>query len=531
MLMPVGPLWQCPECASERAACTRRRMAARIEPVSSPIAGLTVSPGTPTTILHSNAGTLAVPSIPGSHLMRSTRLAACILLSSSLAHSQEWPRFRGANGSGVLEAKNLPVSFGPEENLRWRADVPYGASSPILTESAVIVTGSDEDALLVMAIARDSGEELWARAIEKPIRLETYESNDSASPSPVTDGQNIYVFFPELGLISFDEQGEERWRHPLGPFVSFYGMSSSPVLAGDVVVLLCDQQADSFIVGVDAATGKQRWRTERPGIIECWTTPVVHPAESPEQVIVFGSYFVTSHSVQTGEELWRMKGFGYTPVCSPILSGDMLFVSVPDHSEAGVPDWAAASASSDSNKDALISKDETSGEMRNHFGWMDANKDDLINEEEWNAAHEGMNSKDFGLAAIDLSTDGVPTEVWRYKKSLPSISSPLLYEGVLYLARDGGLVTKIDAANGEVLARERLPDSNSQCWPSPVAAGGKIYVANNAGQVAVVEAGAEWKVLKTNDLGEDCMATPALGKDGIFVRTRSAMWAFGGAEE
>jgi len=455
--------------------------------------------------------------------------AVGIALSASLTQAQEWPRFRGPNGSGVAAESELPTSFGPEENVGWRSDVPFGSSSPVLTETTVVVTGADKDNLYVMALDRESGEEAWTHVIERERTMEIYSANDSASPSPVSDGQNVYAFLPEVGLLSFDSMGEERWRLPLGPFINFYGMSGSPVLAGGTVVLLCDQQQDSFIVGVDAATGKQRWRTEREGIIESWTTPVVYPAEAPTEVIVFGTYFLISYSLETGAELWRMKGFGYTPVCSPTLAGDVLYVSVPDHAEAGIPDWASASAA-DANGNQQLERSEMQGPMAEHFGWMDVDKDDVITKAEWNAAYDGMNSKDFGLAAIDLSGEDGPVELWRYRKALPSIASPLLYDGVLYLTRDGGLVTLIDAASGELLGRERLPDGMGQCWPSPVAAGGKIFVANNAGQIAVVAAGAEWKVLKTNDLGEDCLSTPAIGGDALFVRTRSALWSFGERE-
>ena len=458
--------------------------------------------------------------------MKPVAFALLVLFPSSLAHAQEWPRFRGPNGSGIAEGSRLPARFGPEENLLWKAEVPFGSSSPVLTEKAVVVTGAEAEALFVTAIDRVSGEELWTRAIERDRVQDVYSANDAASPSPVSDGENVYAFFPELGLISLDAKGNERWRHPLGPFVNFYGMSGSPILAGDAVVLLCDQQQNSFIVAVEAATGEERWRKDREGIIECWTTPVVYPSEAPEQVICFGSYLVTSYSIETGEELWRLQGFGYTPVCSPVLSGDRLYVSVPDHAEAGVPDWKTVSAD-DANGDNRLVRSELSGPMLDHFGWVDVDKDDVITEEEWDAAYDGMNSKGYGLAAIDLAVEGGPAEVWRYKKALPSIATPLLVDGVLYLVRDSGLVTRVAADTGEMISRERLPDVLGENWPSPVAADGKIYVTNNAGQVTVVAAGPEWAVLETNDLGEDCRATPAVGGDSLFVRTLEGVWAFG----
>jgi len=457
--------------------------------------------------------------------MRMILSVPSILLLAHLSSAQEWSRFRGPNGSGVSTAEGLPVRFGPEENLRWRTEVPFGASSPVVGERAVFVTGSDDESLFVTALARESGEELWTREVERARVQDVFAANDAASPSPVTDGENVYAFFPELGLVSFDAEGKERWRHPLGPFLNHYGMSSSPVLAGDTLILLCDQQRGSFIIGVDAATGKVRWKTERTGIIECWTTPVLYPAHAPTEAIVFGSSFVTAHSIETGAELWRMPGFGYTPVCSPVLAGDRLYVSVPDHSEAGVPEWSAV-VGMDTDEDKKIARSEMQGEMLDHFGWMDVNRDDFIDEQEWTVAYDGMNSKDYGLAAIDLSGKDGPVELWRYKKGLPSIASPLLYEGVLYLARDSGLVTLVDAESGEALARERLPEGMGECWPSPVAGDGKVYVANNAGRVAVIEAGGGWNVLETNELGEDCVSTPAIGGNDLLVRTRSAVWCF-----
>ena len=150
----------------------------------------------------------------------------------------------------------------------------------MLTEKAVFLTGADEKGLAVLCLERDSGAVRWERRLERAHTQEVYPANGSATPSPTTDGQNVYAFFPEFGLVSFDSAGKERWRLPLGPFVSFYGMAGSPILAGDTLVQLCDQQQGSFLIAVDAASGKQRWRTERTGLIESWTTPVLLPAAS-----------------------------------------------------------------------------------------------------------------------------------------------------------------------------------------------------------------------------------------------------------
>lgn len=454
-------------------------------------------------------------------------LALAFVAQTSLtSQAQDWPGFRGGNGSAVSDGQRVPTSFGPQQHLGWAAEVPFGRSSPILTDSAVVVTGSDAEKLYVLALDRESGAPRWRRAFERAREEAVYSANDSASPTPVTDGENVYVFFPELGLVSLDAQGEERWVHPLGPFVNFYGMSSSPVLGRDTVVLLCDQQQGSYLLALDAKTGEERWKVERSGMIESWTTPVLYPAEAPEQVIVSGSFFLHGYSLKTGKELWALKGFGYAPTPSPTLHGDTLFLCSSDHSEQPMPTFAALLADLDANADGLLTKGELSADFGEHFGWLDADKDDAIDAEEYEAARAGMASRDFGMVAIDLAGEGGPVERWRYKKGLPSISSPLVYRGVVYMAKDSGLVTTLDAESGQVLQRERLPDAMGECYPSPIAVDGKVYITNNAGRVAVLAAGAEWKVLASNQLGEDCFATPAIGDNAIFVRTAKALYRF-----
>ena len=160
-------------------------------------------------------------------------LVLAALLSGAPAAAQEWARFRGPNGSGTSAATGLPERFGPKENLRWRTPLAPGQSSPVLGDGVVFVTGADEKNLVVACVELDSGAVRWERRLERARRQEVYPANGSSTPSPVTDGKNVHVFFPELGLVSFDEQGKERWRLPLGPFTSFYGMAGSPASTGE----------------------------------------------------------------------------------------------------------------------------------------------------------------------------------------------------------------------------------------------------------------------------------------------------------
>jgi len=354
---------------------------------------------------------------------------------------------------------------------------------------------------------------------------------DSATPSPTTDGRNVFAFFPELGLVSFDAKGTERWRLPLGPFVSFYGMAGSPILAGDTLVLLCDQQQGSFLLAVDAATGKERWRTERKGLIESWTTPVLHPAAKPESVIVLGTFFVAAYSLATGAEQWRASGVGYTPVPSPVLwerpEGTLLFVSVPFHAEGGaMPSFEVLTKDGDKDKDGKLTKVELAGsEMADHFGWADANRDDFIDAGEWAFIADGMSSKDYGVVAFQLAAKE-PQELWRAKRGLPSIATPLLVDGILYLVKSGGMLTTLDAASGKQLGFQRLENAGGEYDASPVAADKKLFLASQEGLVTVLAAGPEPKVLSSCDLGEPIHATPAIGGGALFVRTDAALYCF-----
>lgn len=454
----------------------------------------------------------------------------CISILGSASSAQEWTRFRGPNGSGISSSEGLPVDFGTEQNLSWRTELPSGRSSPVLTKDFVYVTASTDEKLLVYCLNRADGSERWTRELDRARREEIYKANDSASPTPATDGENVYVFFPELGLISYGAKGEERWRLPLGPFVSFYGMAASPILVGELLILQCDQQSGSYLLAVDTATGKQRWRTERTGMIESWTTPALYPADDPHTVIVFGSFSICGYALESGEETWRMEGLGYAPACSPLVDGDRIFATVQHHAEQPMPSFDSILADKDADGDGKLTKAEVEGYwLLDHWGWADANRDDIVTAEEWNFINAGMTNRDYGVFAIDLAEgdEGVtPTLGWRYKRSLPEISSPLLHDGVLYLVKNGGIVTALDAATGEALKSERIRAGGSEFHGSPAAADGKLYVPSNVGEVSVLQCGPEWELLAVNDLGEPIESSPAIDGGALYVRTESALYCF-----
>ena len=150
-----------------------------------------------------------------------------------MARGDEWSRFRGPNGSGVSTTGNLPAVFGPETNVVWKTPLPFGHSSPVLTDDRIYLTGARDGRLLTIALDRASGRMLWEREAPRARTEKLDNRNGPAAPSAVTDGRDVYVFFADFGLISYDRQGRERWRVPLGPFNNVYGMGASPILVGD----------------------------------------------------------------------------------------------------------------------------------------------------------------------------------------------------------------------------------------------------------------------------------------------------------
>lgn len=452
-------------------------------------------------------------------------------LSQPLLRSEDWRRFRGPNGSGVSDTAGLPAEFSSDNNLVWATEVPFGRSSPILVGDYAFLTAFEDGKLVTLCLRRETGEVVWRGEIAPERSVDMYKSNDPASPTPVSDGKDLYVFFPDLGLISFGLAGTERWRRSLGPFNSFYGMGASPILAGDAVLLVCDQQSGSFLIAVDKVDGRVLWRVERPVMTESWTTPVLYTPEGRRtEVVVFGSLRVDAYSVESGERQWWYSGVGSGPISSPVLNVGKLFVNVPNKGEGLPPPYDVMLKQSDANRDGLLSRDELDEGFQEHFGSLDINKNGSVNRDEWTAVMDSISTEHYGTVALSIGGKGRLPEarvVWRSKKSVPNISSPLLYKDVLYLIKDGGILTSMDPSTGEIFKRGRVTGALGAYYSSPVAADGKVFLANEEGRVAVLEAGPEWEVVAINDLGEDCYATPAIADGRIYIRTRNALYCFG----
>jgi outer membrane protein assembly factor BamB len=445
--------------------------------------------------------------------------------------TNEWLQFRGPNGAGVAEGVALPTQFSSTKNVVWKTPVPFARSSPVVTADRVFLTASEDDKLITLAIDRKTGKVLWRRDVVRARHMPIYKANDGASPTPVSDGKNVFAFFAELGLISYGPDGKERWRVPLGPFNSFYGMGGSPVLSGNTLVMVCDQRTDSFMLAIDTRTGKELWRKNRPNF-EAYSTPVIYkPKDGPAQVIVLGSNSVDGYSLDKGERLWWVTRIGAYPKGVPVVGTDMVYVIGDGGEEPFLPPFDDTLKQHDANKDQKVQRDEMKSqkEALDHFGWLDANNDGVIERAEWDFVRNSTISG-HGLTAVRLSGQGDLTSsnvAWRVQKSYPSIPAPLIYRGVMYLMKEGGIVSSLDPASGQVLKQGRTPDALEEYYASPVAADGKIFVVSASGKVTVLKADAQWEVLAMNDLDEEVWATPAIAGSNLYIRTRGALYAFG----
>jgi outer membrane protein assembly factor BamB len=459
-----------------------------------------------------------------------------VVLSSS-AMATEWSRFRGPNGTGVdASDRPLPLRFGPGENVIWKTELPPGHSSPILAADRLFLTAFEGDDLLTYCLNRKTGEILWRREAPRTRVTKVDDRNNPASPSPAVDESSVYVFFPDYGLLAYDFEGNERWAHPLDAFENVYGMGASPVVAGDHVVLVCDQNLHSFIVALRKDTGKVAWKTDRPEATSGHSTPVLHRGPSGElEVIVPGSFQLTSYSAETGRKLWWVTGLSFEMKSTPVLDGGIIYINgygAPENqpgTNVEAPTWAEALGAQDKDGDGFLSGEEVQGHARSWFGFTDLNGDKRLDEPEWRYYEAALASRN-GILAIRAGGEGDMTEksvAWAYHKRVPQLPSPLLYQGVLYMVNDGGVVTSLDPKTGEVRAQGRLRGAVDNYFASPVAADGKIFMASELGKIAVVKPGGSLEVLAVNDLGDLIYATPAVDGGRLYVRTRGALYCFG----
>ncbi len=453
-----------------------------------------------------------------------TKIRSCIALLAFLltlgvrTYAENWPQWRGPASTGVSTETGLPERWSDTENIAWKAPVRgLGISSPIVWGDQVFVTsqigrsarragnhptlvqgGNPSDAgeralgggggaapvegkvsFLVTALNRVDGRKLWEFELPAEGQLaEVHDKHNLASASPVTDGRRIYAWFGTGQIVSLDMTGKLVWSRHLGreysPFDINWGHSSSPAIFNDSLILICYHDTDSYLLNLDAASGKTKWRVDRGGTFNSYSTPLIVPSPSTAlragayEIVVNSSDGVSGHNVATGELLWHVQETNRFPIPMAVFHDGTIYTS------------------------------------------------------------RGYRSGPYMAIRPGGKGDVSKTHVtWRVDTGAPYVSSLVHYNGLLYMAGDVGVLSAIDAKTGNRVWQER---TGGVFTASPVAAHGKIYLLSEDGQTIVLAAGAGGaspRVLARNRLNARQLASPAISGGRIFIRTDDSVIAVG----
>lgn len=447
---------------------------------------------------------------------------------SSCGWGTDWPQFRGAAGAGAGTGEP-PVGFGPQSNVVWRIPLPPGNSSPVIWGDRIFLTDCAGSKLETLCLDRHHGRVLW-RQVAPAVALETtHRLSNPATPTPVTDGERVYAYFGSFGLLAYDFSGHELWRRELPAPVVEFGTSASPLLAGENVILLRDQDTGSHLLALNRRTGVVAWRVERPEFRRSFATPYLWRHDGSSELIVPGSIWLKSYNPATGAENWTVAGTSRVATSTPVAGGGLLFnsswnVGGDEGERLSLEPFADVAKKQDANGDGQFTREELpEGPVRERFSQMDLNKDGFVTAAEWEVMRELFAKA--GNAVLAIRPGG--GIAWRSTRSLPYVSSPLFDEGRVFTMKNGGLASCYEAATGRPLYQDERVGVGGDYYASAVAAGGRIYLPAQNGTVVVLRGDGKFEVLARNVLGEEVFATPAIVDGHIYLRSATQLWAFG----
>jgi outer membrane protein assembly factor BamB len=471
--------------------------------------------------------------------MLSRRMAiACLagVFCFCYLRAADWSQFRGPNCSGRAgDGERLPDKIGPSANVVWKTALPPGHSSPIVVGDHIYLTAVRQKRLFTLALNRKDGRLLWEK--EAPVRrLETiHKIGSHAQPTPAADSECVISLFGSYGLLCYDPAGKLLWQRELGPFKNDFGAGSSPIIVGNRVLLCQDHDQDSFLLALDKRTGDTVWKTDRSDFLRGYCTPVIWNVAGRKQVVVAGTLRVTGYDLNRGKEVWTVRGIARTICMTPVVGEDGR-LCVAGWSAGGDPGSPIEAGpfdrvikGLDKNGNGKLEADElTTGPIAERFTQVDLDKDGSITRTEYERFRglfrEGRNV----VLAIRPGGQGDVTDThvaWKDTRYVPFCASPLFLDGLVYTVKDGGFLACLDARNGELVLRDRIPGGGSY-YSSPIAGDGKIYLVNERGRLTVVRAGRDWRVLSGADFAEDVYATPAVAGGQIYLRTAGHLYCF-----
>lgn len=426
-------------------------------------------------------------------------------LADGAEHS--WPNWRGPIHTGVSPHGDPPTTWSEKENVRFKVEIPgRGLASPIVWDDRIFllttIAGDDsayeasqeaaaeamkkrewppkvqpvKQRFVVMALSRQDGSVLWQKtAIEQVPSESHYPDSSWASGSPITDGERLFAHFGSNGLFAYDLDGNLLWQKDLGDMTtrSGFGEGSSPALHGDWLIVNWDHEDESFIVGLDAKTGEERWRTARPDEVTSWATPLVVSLGDKAQVVVPGTGFSRGYDLKNGTELWKLSGMTVNVIPSPVELDGVVYLT----------------SGYRGNMLQAVALERAHGEIATE-------------------AKEG--------SAL----------LWSHDRHTPYVPSVLLYDDQLYFLKHfKSILSCLDAASGKVIyTEERLPGLTN-VYASPVGAAGRVYIVGRDGKAVVFKHGKTLEILAENVLDDGFDATPAIVGDEILLRGRRYLYS------
>lgn len=398
-------------------------------------------------------------------------------LAAPLPAADEWARFRGVNGGGVTTDTPVPAQWTAEQ-VAWRATLPArGHSSPAVWGDLLVTTVAEPESgrRHVLGIDAVSGKTRWTQVSDGPV-FRQHADNSFASATPALDAERVYLAWlaPERSrLEAFDHAGKPVWTVELGSFIAQHGAGASPIVVDGLVVLPFEQDGpgDSYVLAVDAATGKERWRLPRTsGKLACSTPAILRPAEGPAQLICTSTnHGIYAIDLTSGKELWAMpKAFTQRCVASPVVAGGLVYAS------------------------------------------------------------DGQGGKGTRLLAVrpPAKAGGEPELVWQLINGAPYVPCVAVRDDLLFLITDGGQAACLRAATGEEVWRQPL--GVGTFYGSPIVVGERLYAISRRGEVVCASASATFARLGTSALGDGAFSTPAVAGGRMFLRTFTGLVAVGG---
>lgn len=471
---------------------------------------------------------------------RSLYSCAVLLLLASVAWGEDSPSiqyFRRDGGAFAGKAQ-LPNDLAKDADQVWRTPLNPGISTPCVTGDRVILTtyAAENKILATVCLDRVTGEVLWSRPVPATEIEKVHNAGSPASSSAASNGKQVFVFYGSYGLLCYDLEGKLLWEKKMGPFQDEFGASSSPILVDDNVILNQDHDVDSYLIAIDQKTGKTVWRRARPERTRSYSTPAVWlSADGRKQIIVAGSLELAAYDPNTGEKIWWVDVLSRIVDPTPIVTEKAIYLAT--WTPGGDPEqriemepFDEALANLDVNKDGKIAKDElpAASPVVPRFFRIDLDQDTKLDQREWEK-HAAVFSKAKNVA-ISVRPDGqgdvTATHVnWIAQRGLPTVPSSTVYDGVLYMVKDSGIVTSLDAVTGDILQQGRAEGAGNY-YASLLAGDGKVYLASERGVLTILRASRSWSVLSSHDFKERIMATPTVIDGTLFVRTDEAMYAF-----